>query len=442
MFAAKTFSYLVRKIFKTALCLGLAVALSNQARYIAEQEGILEIDRNPARAISALRSSSPNESIKAPVQYCSEIVAIHDPSNTSGVVQTSLAFDDSWFSADPGTYNHELAVTCSVLAAICNSESHYYSDIHESSAYAEEALASLGFTDIQTDSYRMRSHPLDQMGAFFSGSHDVAAYAFASKKIKTSPGVEETLVFVGVRGSYGAEWLSNIKILNDTTSNSDHKGFKKAEGEIEEALTKYVWDIGADPSTVKLLITGHSRGGSVANLLGADFNNGKTPFEDMISADGIFTYTYASPASTQNESRDHSKYDNIFNIINPSDIVCQLPLASWNYGRYGVTVSLPGTDDADFKILHNEMQIKHIRNTGYGNPCTTEDLSHLATFEESTSQSIPNAEKLFTPFGIFEAIRALCSIDYIKALYVHYPDSYISWMQAVERHDLVFNYYK
>lgn len=439
MLTAKALSYLARKIIKIGLCLCLTVALSNQARYFAEQEGIIEANPTSNYTIAASYSPSPEGTIQTTVQYCSEIVALSDPSNPSGVTQTDLTFNDSWFSNDSKTYNHKLATTCSVLTAICNSESHYYSDIYGSVAYAEEALTALGFTNIRTDSYELRCHSLDQIGAFFSGSHDVAAYAFASKEVKSALGKDDsTVIFIGVRGSYGAEWVSNFKMLNDTTSNYDHEGFKAAEEEVKTALEAYITEIGADPANIKLLITGHSRGGAIANLLAADLNNGNTLFRSAISTADVYTYTYASPSSTQNETRSNPKHDNIFNIVNPSDVVCQLPLTSWNYGRYGITVSLPAASERNFDISLNSMQTSHTSNTNYPNPCTSSDLSQLATFEEYASESVPNANSLYTPLGAFSALQTLFSVDYSKALYVHCPDSYIAWMQSLEERNLSF----
>lgn len=439
MLVVKTLSSVATKIIKTGFYLCVVLALSNQARYFAEQKGFIEPKLASDYTIAATYTPSAKGAVQTTVEYCSEIVAVNDSSNSSGITQTNLTFNDSWFTNDSKTYNHEMATTCSILSAVCNSESHYYSDVYGSSAYAEEALTTLGFSNIQTDSYQMRSHTLDQIGSLFSGSYDVAAYAFASKDITSSFGNDgTTLIFIGIRGSYGAEWLSNIKMLNNTTPHFDHKGFKAAEEDVKAALEAYILDIGVNPANIKLLITGHSRGGAIANLLAADFNNGTTLFEDAISTSDVFAYTYASPSVTQNETRTNPRHNNVFNVVNPSDIVCQLPLTSWNYGRYGTVVSLPTTGSYNFETVRNNMQTNHAQNTNYYNPCSTEDLSKLASFEEYTSKAIPNAESLFTPPGAFATLQALYSIDYSKALYVHCPDSYIAWMQALEERNLSF----
>ena len=95
---------------------------------------------------------------------------------------------------------------------------------------------------------------------FFAGSHDVAAYAFASKTLPGEGGQpDQTLVFVGIRGSYGIEWLSNFKLVGDAGAGSDHWGFKMAENEVMNSLESYADEIGADPAHTKILVAGHSR---------------------------------------------------------------------------------------------------------------------------------------------------------------------------------------
>lgn len=77
-------------------------------------------------------------------------------------VATEVQRDDDWFFADPTAYNHELATTRSVLAAIVNSESNYYQAGTGAPAYMEEALGKLGFTDVSTVPFRYRSEVIDE----------------------------------------------------------------------------------------------------------------------------------------------------------------------------------------------------------------------------------------------------------------------------------------
>ncbi|WP_293825109.1 hypothetical protein [uncultured Parolsenella sp.] len=49
-----------------------------------------------------------------------------------------------------------------MLAAIANSESNYYQAGTGASAYMEEALGKLGFTDVSTVPFRYRSEVIDE----------------------------------------------------------------------------------------------------------------------------------------------------------------------------------------------------------------------------------------------------------------------------------------
>ena len=101
--------------------------------------------------------------------YCSEVVAANDAQNKSGLTSTALAFDDAWFANSSHEYNHGLATACAILSAVCNSESQFYGSIDGAVPYAEKTLGALGFENVRTESYALRSHPLDQVGAFFCG---------------------------------------------------------------------------------------------------------------------------------------------------------------------------------------------------------------------------------------------------------------------------------
>ena len=74
-------------------------------------------------------------------------------------------------------------------------------------------------------------------------------------------------------------------------------------------------------------ITGHSLGGSVANILAAKLN------EDF-SGDRIFAYTFAAPATTFKS--DKGQHQNIFNLLNKDDGVMKLP--TLRLKRNGMTV--------------------------------------------------------------------------------------------------------
>ena len=380
-------------------------------------------------SLRPLVPASPRTTVTA--EYCSEVVAALDPNNPSGRTSTQLTFDDSWFFHDARTYQHDLATACSVLAAVCNSESQYYDGVAGSLPYAERTLGALGFHDVRTESYAMRSSVLDEVSSLLVGSSDVAAYTLASKTIASDgDGKPVTLLFVGIRGTYGAEWLSNFNFLGAGSDDADHRGFKAAEEEVEKAVRSYASDLGIDPAHTRILITGHSRGGAIANLLAADLGDPDDDASALAPSSGIYAYTFAAPCATRADDRHDPRFGNIFNVVNEADIVTQLPLSSWGFGRYGSTITLPSTVSVDFDDSYAIVQTAYQRNTGYALGCDEDDFATLSTFGSTASTRVPTLDALVSPLGIVGAVQSLLGLDLSAALTAHYPDTYIAWMQA------------
>lgn len=405
-----------------------------QVRYIGVTTGMVPTTRviSDDVEIPSLRADG---SVIA--DYCSEAVTTNGLENLSGRTSTSVSLDDAWFSHDSSIYQHDLATACSVLAAVCNSESQYYSNVQGSLPYAEQTLGALGFDDVRTESYALRSSLLDELGALLSGTHDVAAYTFASKTIPpTAAAPSTTLVFVGIRGSYGVEWLSNFNFSGEGAA--DHRGFRAAEEEIQRALTTYVNTLGTNPQHTRILITGHSRGGAIANLLAARLDTLSGTDNQLAPASGIYAYTFAAPGATRAINQNSTDYDNIFNIVNESDIIPQLPLSIWGYGRYGTTVTLPSVSSNGFDGLYEAMCETFQENTGIALQVSEDSLASLDSFEERVARALPSAEALTNPLGFGSAALAIFGIDIGAALNSHYPDTYIAWMQSVPTQHLSF----
>lgn len=83
------------------------------------------------------------------------------------------------------------------------------------------------------------------------------------------------------------------------------------------------------PSAEKIiLITGHSRGAAIANILGAIYE--KSPeFKS-------FTYTFATPNTTV--ASDAAGYKTIFNIVNKDDVIRAIPQENLGFSKNGKTL--------------------------------------------------------------------------------------------------------
>ncbi|MEG1827180.1 MAG: lipase family protein [Gordonibacter sp.] len=429
----RRFAFVLSAALACFLAVGLFIV---PARYVGVRMGMV-----PTTQVTSADVQIPTQHADGSVtaEYCSEAVTTNGLENLSGRTSTAISLDNAWFSHDSRIYQHDLATACAVLAAVCNSESQYYSNVQGSLPYAEQTLGALGFDDVRTESYALRSSLLDELGALLSGTHDVAAYTFASKTIpRTASAPSTTLVFVGIRGSYGVEWLSNFN-LSDAEGAADHQGFRAAEDEIQRALTQYASTIGADPQHTRILITGHSRGGAIANLLAARLDNLSDTDNQMAPASGIYAYTFAAPGATRAADQHNATYGNIFNIVNESDIIPQLPLSIWGYGKYGTTVTLPSVSSNGFDGHYDAMCEAFQQNTGIAPHISEDALATLDAFGERAAREVPSTEAFANPLGIFSFARALFGVDLSAALISHYPDTYIAWMQSVPAGHLSFD---
>ncbi|MBE5957358.1 MAG: hypothetical protein E7254_00640 [Lachnospiraceae bacterium] len=158
-------------------------------------------------------------------------------------------------------------------------------------------------------------------------------------------GTFTNVITVVVRGTNAtiAEWSSNFEVGNkarfDATKDDpdrewitydNHEGFDIAANRIRKIVDKYVEECKEkyihNDGSFAYWVTGHSRGGGIANVIGAYYEKeGKKSF----------TYTFASPNTTM--AKDAEDYKTIFNIINSDDFIPRLPLEIWGYRHYGQT---------------------------------------------------------------------------------------------------------
>lgn len=388
-----------------------------------------------------------------------------------GEVSSSVLWDDAWFSQDSFTYNHELARACSVISALAYAESSYYQSGSDTPPYMENALYDLGFDKVETESYRYRSEVVDEVLDVMTQQSDGVAYALAHKDLGESDGVRRELIAVSVRGSYGSEWLSNFNLgegeaaaaaeaLTDERLH-DHTGYQIAALDILAHLDEWVDEAESRGSEVSILLTGHSRGGAVAGLLASMLDDRAATRADAgvdtgasgAAADGadaaadatataatdaaalaprVFAYTFASPRTTLNTRSNDARYGNIFNIVNPADMVTSVPLESWGYVRYGVDKPLPAVDDAGFSELHVSMLAAFTELTGQEDAYDPETKLAIDAAVRELSVSVPTSSDLLTPGGV-ASVAAACAlrINPARILLGHYPSVYIAWMEAL-----------
>lgn len=158
-------------------------------------------------------------------------------------------------------------------------------------------------------------------------------------------GEAHTIIVVSVRGTNGTyeEWSSNFDIGADSDhyynrvgnhdiweNKENHKGFDVTANRVLEKLNSFIGENVNPESKKSILITGHSRGAAIANLLGKHFED----LEDYRS----YTYTFAAPLCTTDPN--YEEYKTIFNVKNEDDMIPYLPLESWGFHNYGKELSI------------------------------------------------------------------------------------------------------
>lgn len=240
-------------------------------------------------------------------------------------------YNDDWFSGSSYVYNHKLAtLALNVSLASFNS----FNDDQR-----DENIRKM----LEECGYEVNSYGFETEG------YDTSAVALGKKEVELN-GEVCTLIIAAVRsGNYGMEWGGNMRV----GSGENHLGFDLAK----EIILNYFNDYFAKAQLngrVKLLIPGYSRGGSIANLVGAELTDGS--YAECINGanhiaklklknEDIFTFTFEAPQCTKSTDASNELYGNIVNIINPNDYVPRFAMDKWGFTHYGVEYYLPSADN-------------------------------------------------------------------------------------------------
>jgi len=174
---------------------------------------------------------------------------------------------------------------------------------------------------------------------------DTVAHSIACKTV-TVGGKDKKLVTVMIRGgNYGTEWGSNFKVGDENILfQKHHYAWEQCKKNVINNFETYLEWYNANhedkisSENIAIWVTGYSRGAAVANLVSAELT-------DRYSSSNVYAYTFATPQAVKKSEANDKNYNNIFNIINTSDVVPELALSKfgWDYGRYGITKNLPSS---------------------------------------------------------------------------------------------------
>ena len=314
-----------------------------------------------------------------------------------------FTYDSGWFTSGKGTvFNTHLARLSMdmAIAASANISSDYNGDAGH---YIRDFFKRLKFEDIF----------VNQDYSVQTEDHSIGV-AIASKKLED----KSTLIAVAIRGgNYGNEWGGNFTVGTDTV---DHQGFSIAAKKVMTSLCNYIANKEIT-GNVKFWLAGYSRASAVCNLTAAELDRSVSVNESnrlepsvlseqigseiYFETDDVFAYCFEVPASTTSSDHASSKYNNIFSIVNPTDPVPRVPLAQWEFTRYGKVVFIPAPGQSEYTAYVDRMRNHFsdlyevdLKHTDLPDVLQAPGLNKLMS---DLYSAVPNREKYVSEYQMF-----------------------------------------
>lgn len=289
---------------------------------------------------------------------------------------SSFSYSDEFFAFDSSVFSPAIARASIALAA-----ASYRND--PPGSYIRCAILDMGYDIIASKGYDIEDDAT-------SDAQDTVAYTIGRRDANIS-GEKRIIYCIVLRGTESAgEWLSNID--TGVSPDADHEGFRRIANAFISEILKYITTKAEDNI---IWIMGHSRGGAVANLLGATITNS----QNFALRDNIYVYTYGSPNTTTKAGI----YDNIYNIVNPDDIITMLPPDKWGFHRFGDTIELSRDAAVYKKMKHNFYELTE--GTEYISLGGTEEFKKIVTRWCPTSEDYYDSSVIgYSPYDIISIV--------------------------------------
>lgn len=270
---------------------------------------------------------------------------INSMENFEASVPMEFSVDySSLVKLDNMKYNNNLARLCSVMSTDVYSNL-WLQDISNvpSSTSKNVMVGATAFGQI----FGMENVQYVSVNNFEEDKDDVTDYVIGHHRFYFDD-KEQDAIFIVFRGTDGSntEWSSNCDVGADTkeytdrtgkhtdwTDKNNHKGFDVTATRAMRSINKYLNSLKGDEKKL-IVITGHSRGAAIANIVGTKFSDTKKY--------KTFVYTFAAPNTTI--ANDANKFSYIMNLVNENDIVPCMPMEGWGFKRYGITFKVNGND--------------------------------------------------------------------------------------------------
>ena len=299
---------------------------------------------------------------KAPASYPVEkhtfaYVADHRPIGrsifTSDIYFSQSYFEHSAYEYDPHLASASLCLTITTYTNYLPATEEWY---ESQSEYIEDVLETIGFNSFFANDDFKETPRSDSIGL-----------AAAKKEFS-----DYTVIAVAPRsGGYYSEWANNMHLGDGSQSDYIHEGWYISAQKTINFIKDYI-SSNAINGHIKLWMTGFSRGGAIINitagLLDSYLDKGQKVFNKVeLKREDIYAYTFESPQGANVNSKNlklpkDKIYGNIWNIVNPNDIVTKVGMSEYGFTRFGtdkfITTKFFDPSNFDnnrrvFKALHD-----------------------------------------------------------------------------------------
>ncbi|MBR6039566.1 MAG: hypothetical protein IKP38_03700 [Clostridia bacterium] len=334
-----------KRILSFFLILLLALALipasfADDGTAAASADAQDEAQFGPGAVVERDESGNPVSVNGCPVR---EVTAGINLRSNREAYQYSVWFTDYPFFQPATQYDGNLAVMSLAMALSANRAMNPSEDGNASfdpSLHLQKYLTDAGFSDIRKDDYSKET------------SMYTISMAMGSRIMQREGEEPFTLIAIGVcGGGYGNEWQSNMTPGSDEL----HKGFLSASQLVIDRLAGYILTNGIE-GNIKVWISGFSRAAAVSNVTA-----GLLVRDGMFPKENVYAYTFATPAAVHNAP--NSGCENIFNIINPMDVVPQVMPYDWDFARFGTDLFIPVTEFSSTGDTYTYSRAAYARDT-------------------------------------------------------------------------------
>jgi hypothetical protein len=284
-------------------------------------------------AVSTLPESSPRRAATYEVEKHTFTYAPDSRPIQRKTFTNEIYFSQSYFEHSSYEYDPHLA-TASMCLSISSStdygpwDAQWYANQPK---FLQKTLEAIGFDSfLANDDYRSTAR-FDSIG-------------LAAAKRKFS---DYTVIAVTPRsGGYYSEWANNMHLGDGTKSDYMHEGWYNAANKMIDFARDYATTYQVS-GRVKLWLTGFSRGGATANiaagLIDSKLDRGERIFTSgaSLKREDVFAYTFEAPQGANVNSKTiklprDAIYGNIFNIVNPNDVVPKVAMSEYGFTRFGI----------------------------------------------------------------------------------------------------------